>query len=73
MAKMWEFDAFIEEGDEDFASYVERFGHYCKVAGVQDEELKKSAFISAIGKKRTRRLRTFFYLQNLKRRRSRTW
>ncbi|KAH9366932.1 hypothetical protein HPB48_021414 [Haemaphysalis longicornis] len=40
MAKMWEFDAFIEEGDEDFASYVERFGHYCKVAGVQDEELK---------------------------------
>ncbi|XP_075750793.1 uncharacterized protein LOC142817623 [Rhipicephalus microplus] len=48
---MWEFDAFIEEGDEDFASYVERFGHYCKVAGVQDEELKKSAFISAIGKK----------------------
>lgn len=51
MAKMWEFDAFIEEGDEDFASYVERFGHYCKVAGVQDEELKKSAFISAIGKK----------------------
>nr|XP_037273188.1 uncharacterized protein LOC119165101 [Rhipicephalus microplus] len=48
---MWEFDAFIEEGDEDFASYVERFEHYCKVAGVQDEELKKSAFISAIGKK----------------------
>nr|XP_037272778.1 uncharacterized protein LOC119164663 [Rhipicephalus microplus] len=48
---MWEFDAFIEEGDEYFALYVERFGHYCKVAGVQDEELKKSAFISAIGKK----------------------
>ncbi|XP_064468815.1 uncharacterized protein LOC135383143 isoform X1 [Ornithodoros turicata] len=51
MAKMWEFDAFIDEGDEDFASYVERFGHYCKVANVQDEELKKSAFITAIGKK----------------------
>ncbi|XP_037577020.1 uncharacterized protein LOC119459280 [Dermacentor silvarum] len=50
MAKMWEFDAFLEDGDEDFASYVERFEHYCEVANVQEEKLKKSAFITAIGK-----------------------
>ncbi|XP_037580326.1 uncharacterized protein K02A2.6-like [Dermacentor silvarum] len=47
---MWEFDAFLEDGDEDFASYVERFEHYCEVANVQEEKLKKSAFITAIGK-----------------------
>ncbi|KAL1481111.1 hypothetical protein MTO96_050453 [Rhipicephalus appendiculatus] len=50
MAKMWEFDAFLEDGDEDFDSYVERFEHYCEVANVQEEKLKKSAFITAIGK-----------------------
>ncbi|XP_049523897.1 uncharacterized protein LOC119454128 [Dermacentor silvarum] len=50
MAKMWEFDAFLEDGDKDFASYVERFEHYCEVANVQEEKLKKSAFIMAIGK-----------------------
>ncbi|XP_040065535.1 uncharacterized protein LOC120839338 [Ixodes scapularis] len=53
MAKMWECDAFLEDGDEDFSSYVERFGHYCTVAiaKVEGEALKKSAFITAIGKK----------------------
>ncbi|XP_037574318.1 uncharacterized protein LOC119456559 [Dermacentor silvarum] len=51
MAKMWEFDAFLEDGDKGFASYVERFEHYCEVANVQEEKLKKSAFITAIGKK----------------------
>lgn len=51
MAKMWELDAFLEDGDEDFDSYVERFGHYCTVAKVEGEKLKKSAFITAIGKK----------------------
>ncbi|KAL1427089.1 hypothetical protein MTO96_017747 [Rhipicephalus appendiculatus] len=50
MAKKWEFDAFLEDGDEDFASYVGRFEHYCEVANVQEEKLKKSAFITAIGK-----------------------
>ncbi|KAL1466611.1 hypothetical protein MTO96_042608 [Rhipicephalus appendiculatus] len=46
MAKMWEFDAFLEDGDEDFASYVERFEHYCEVANVQEEKLQRRQFLS---------------------------
>ncbi|KAH6922577.1 hypothetical protein HPB50_016635 [Hyalomma asiaticum] len=55
MATMWEFDAFVEDGDRDFASHVERFEHYCQVANVQEEKLKKSTFITAIERLRSDR------------------
>lgn len=50
MSKFWEFDAYVEGGDEDFSSYVERFNHYWKVTQIEDDSLKKSAFITALGK-----------------------
>ncbi|KAH9360234.1 hypothetical protein HPB48_009409 [Haemaphysalis longicornis] len=47
----WEkVDAYVEGGDEDFCSYVERLNHYWKVTQIEDDSLKKSAFITAIGK-----------------------
>ncbi|KAH6937317.1 hypothetical protein HPB50_026729 [Hyalomma asiaticum] len=38
-------------------SYVKRFEHYCQVANAQEEKLKKSAFVTAIGKNALRTLK----------------
>ncbi|XP_075730266.1 uncharacterized protein LOC142772051 [Rhipicephalus microplus] len=51
------FDQFIEDGDEDFQSYVERFDHFLKAFQVSDD-LKVSVFITAIGKKAYKTLKT---------------
>lgn len=51
MVMMWEFDAFLDDGNIHFASYVERFEHCCQVANVQEQMHKKSAFMTAIGMK----------------------
>ncbi|XP_065282647.1 uncharacterized protein [Dermacentor albipictus] len=51
MAKFLDFESFIDDGEEDFMSYVERFDHYWKVTQNKDDSLKKSAFITAIGKR----------------------
>ncbi|XP_075527088.1 uncharacterized protein LOC142559366 [Dermacentor variabilis] len=50
MAKFLDFEPFVDDG-EDFMSYVERFDHYWKVTQNKDDSLKKSAFITAIGKR----------------------
>ncbi|KAL1442397.1 hypothetical protein MTO96_046431 [Rhipicephalus appendiculatus] len=47
----------LEDGDEDFALYVERSEHYCEVSNVQEEKLKKSAFITTIGKNAYKKLK----------------
>ncbi|KAL1468209.1 hypothetical protein MTO96_025611 [Rhipicephalus appendiculatus] len=57
MATMGRFDQFIEDGDEDFQSYVERFDHFLKASQVSDD-LKVSVFITAIGKKAYKTLKT---------------
>lgn len=49
MASFGCFESFTEEGDEDFESYVERFEHYIRATQVSDD-LKVSAFVTAIGK-----------------------
>ncbi|XP_064459015.1 uncharacterized protein LOC135369352 [Ornithodoros turicata] len=51
MSKFWEFEPYVEGGDEDFTSYIERFGHYWKVTRIEDNSLKTSALITAIGKR----------------------
>ncbi|XP_072145332.1 uncharacterized protein [Dermacentor andersoni] len=51
MAKFLDFEPFVDDGEEDFMSYVERFDHYWKVTQNKDDSLKKSAFITAIGKR----------------------
>lgn len=45
ISKFWESDTYMEGGDEDFNSYIEQFEHYWK-----DSSVKKSAFITALGK-----------------------
>lgn len=50
------FESFTEEGDEDFESYVERFEHYIRATQVSDD-LKVSAFVTAIGKQAYRTLK----------------
>ncbi|KAL1419586.1 hypothetical protein MTO96_025249 [Rhipicephalus appendiculatus] len=57
MSNFWEFDSYVEGGDEDFNSYVERFEHYWKVTQMEDSGLKKSAFITALGKRPYRTLK----------------
>nr|XP_037285008.1 uncharacterized protein LOC119177931 [Rhipicephalus microplus] len=57
MATLGRFDQFIEDGDEDFQSYVERFDHFLKASQVSDD-LKVSVFITAIGKKAYKSLKT---------------
>ncbi|XP_049267509.1 uncharacterized protein LOC119377194 [Rhipicephalus sanguineus] len=57
MATLGRFDQFIEDGDEDFQSYVERFDHFLKASQVSDD-LKVSVFITAIGKKAYKTLKT---------------
>ncbi|KAL1444097.1 hypothetical protein MTO96_030051 [Rhipicephalus appendiculatus] len=47
----------VEGGDEDFNSYVERFEHCWKVTQIEDSGLKKSAFITALGKRPYRTLK----------------
>ncbi|XP_072145334.1 uncharacterized protein [Dermacentor andersoni] len=51
MAKFLDFEPFVDDGKEDFMSYVERFDLYWKVTQNKDDSLKKSAFITAIGKR----------------------
>ncbi|XP_070394895.1 uncharacterized protein [Dermacentor albipictus] len=51
MAKFLDFEPFIDDGEEDFMSYVERFDHYWKVTQNKDDSVKKCAFITAIGKR----------------------
>ncbi|XP_075556552.1 uncharacterized protein LOC142588603 [Dermacentor variabilis] len=51
MAKFLDFEPFVDDGEEDFISYVERFDHYGKVTQNKNDSLKKSAFITAIGKR----------------------
>ncbi|XP_037572298.1 uncharacterized protein LOC119454435 [Dermacentor silvarum] len=57
MATMGRFNQFIEDGDEDFQSYVERFGHFMKASQVSDD-LKVSVFKTVIGKKAYKTLKT---------------
>ncbi|XP_049268434.1 uncharacterized protein LOC125757180 [Rhipicephalus sanguineus] len=57
MATLGRFDQFMEDGDEDFQSYVERFDHFLKPSQVSDD-LKVSVFITAIGKKAYKTLKT---------------
>ncbi|KAL1437432.1 hypothetical protein MTO96_048920 [Rhipicephalus appendiculatus] len=57
MATMGRFDQFIEDGVEDFQSYVEWFDHFLKASQVSDD-LKVSVFITAIGKKAYKTLKT---------------
>ncbi|XP_065311755.1 uncharacterized protein [Dermacentor albipictus] len=56
MASFGHFEPFTEEGDEDFESYVERFEHYIHATQVSDD-LKVSAFVTAIGKQTYRTLK----------------
>ncbi|XP_049522588.1 uncharacterized protein LOC119449072 [Dermacentor silvarum] len=56
MASFGRFESFTEEGDEDFESYVERFEHYIRSTKVSDD-LKVSAFVTAIGKQAYRTLK----------------
>ncbi|XP_049524972.1 uncharacterized protein LOC125946302 [Dermacentor silvarum] len=49
MASFGRFESFTEVGDEDFEFYVERFEHYIRATQVSDD-LKVSAFVTAIGK-----------------------
>ncbi|XP_042146518.1 uncharacterized protein LOC121835987 [Ixodes scapularis] len=49
MTTVGRFDQFVEDGDEDFQSYVERFEHILKASKVSDE-LKISTFTTAIEK-----------------------
>lgn len=51
MSKFWEFEPYVEGGAEDIVSYIERFGHYWNVTQIDEEELKTSALITAIGKR----------------------
>nr|XP_054930096.1 uncharacterized protein K02A2.6-like [Dermacentor andersoni] len=44
-----EFNTYVKDGDEDFNSYVDRFDHYWKVTQIEDGNLKKSTFITALG------------------------
>ncbi|KAH9367206.1 hypothetical protein HPB48_003224 [Haemaphysalis longicornis] len=50
MSKFWDFDGYVKGSNEDFRSYVERFKHYWKVTQIEDDSLKKFAFITALGK-----------------------
>lgn len=50
MSKLRGFDSYVKGGGEDFNSYVECFDHYWKVMQIEDCNLKKSAFIMALGK-----------------------
>ncbi|XP_070385519.1 uncharacterized protein [Dermacentor albipictus] len=56
IASFCRFEPFTEEGDEDFESYVERFEHYISATHVSDD-LKVSAFVTAIGKQAYRMLK----------------
>lgn len=56
MATMGRFDQFIEDGD-DFQFYEEWFNHFLKASQVRDN-LKVSVFITAIGKKAYKTLKT---------------
>lgn len=51
MSKLRGFDSYVKGGGEDFNSYVECFDHYWKVMQIEDCNLKKSAFIMALGKR----------------------
>lgn len=57
MTTVGRFDQFVEDGDEDFESYVERFEHFLKASKVSDD-LKVSTFITAIGKNAYKTLKT---------------
>lgn len=46
MTGLGRLDSFVEDGDEDFEFYVERFKHYLKATRVS-EALKLSAFVTA--------------------------
>ncbi|KAH7935678.1 hypothetical protein HPB52_011947 [Rhipicephalus sanguineus] len=50
MAAHGRFEPFVEEGDEDFESYVERFEHYLQATQVS-AELRVSIFLTVVGKK----------------------
>lgn len=56
MATLGQFDQFIEDEDEDFESYVERFQHYLQANKVSDD-LKVATFVTAMGKKTYRTLK----------------
>lgn len=60
MAGLGRFDPFVEDGDEDFESYVERFEHYLKATKVS-EALRLSAFVTAIGQKPYKTLKTLLH------------
>ncbi|KAK8765584.1 hypothetical protein V5799_012877 [Amblyomma americanum] len=57
MAMSGRFDQFIEDGDEDIESYVERFDHFLKASKVSDD-LEVSVFITATGKKAYKTVKT---------------
>ncbi|XP_049518821.1 uncharacterized protein LOC125943515 [Dermacentor silvarum] len=63
MATMGRFYQFIEDGDEYFQSYVEQFKHFLKASQVSDD-LKVSVFITAIGKKAYKSLKTLVEPEN---------
>lgn len=50
MAALERFKEFVEDGNEDFVSYVQRFEHFLKASEASDD-LKGSMFIMAIEKK----------------------
>lgn len=50
MARLLDFEPYVNDS-EHFTSYVERFDHYWKMTQDKDDSLKKSAFITAIGKR----------------------
>lgn len=56
MAAAGKFEPFLEDGDEDFESYIERFEHFLRATQVSDD-LKVSVLITAIGKKTYRTLK----------------
>ncbi|KAL1441914.1 hypothetical protein MTO96_008182 [Rhipicephalus appendiculatus] len=41
MSKCWEFDSYVEGGDEDFISYVDRFEHYWRVTQIEDSSFER--------------------------------
>ncbi|XP_075742492.1 uncharacterized protein LOC142796215 [Rhipicephalus microplus] len=57
MATFGRFDQFIEDGDDDFQSYVKRFDHFLKASQVRDD-LKVLVFLTAIRKKTYKTLKT---------------
>lgn len=45
------FGPFLDESEEDFETYLQRFEHYLKASCIEDENSKRSAYLTVVGRR----------------------